>query len=137
MNYLFCLTKYFKFSIDFDSQRVLNIYCVFFSVSFFLTQLMNCSIFFYLFVAGIAGIISSFSTLNPLNPHDVLKHLFTYLKTDVFFLKLRGFRRKISMEISMKLLSIHGNFLKFFTHFKSSSSTTSRELRQQFPACSG
>ena len=37
----------------------------------------------------------------------------------------------------MKLLPIHANFPKFFTHFKSSSSTTSRELRQQFAACSG
>ena len=32
---------------------------------------------------------------------------------------------------------IHCNFLYFFTHIKSSSSTTSRELRQQFAACSG
>ena len=44
----------------------------------------------------------------------------------------RGFR----MNISMKLVD-HDNFLCFFTHIKSSSSTTRRELRQQFAACSG
>ena len=37
----------------------------------------------------------------------------------------------------MKLLPKHGNFLKKFTRVKSSLSTTSRELRQQFAACSG
>ena len=45
----------------------------------------------------------------------------------------KAFRKKIHETI----LPIHNNFLQFFTHFKSSSSTTSRELRQQFAACSG
>ena len=71
--------------------------------------------------------------INPSSPHDACKHHFTFLKTDLILLKLSCFRRKISM----KLVEIHGNFLIFFTHFKSSSSTTSRELRQQFAACSG
>ena len=72
-------------------------------------------------------------TLKHLSPHDALKHHFTSLKTDLILLKLGGFRRKISM----KLLPIHSNFPTFFIHFKSSLFTTSRELRQQFAACSG
>ena len=74
-----------------------------------------------------------FMHFNPLSPHDALKHHLRSLKTDFILLKLRGFRRKISM----KLLPIHCNFFTFFTHFKSSLFTTSRELRQQFAACSG
>ena len=42
------------------------------------------------------------------------------------------------MEISMKLdYQYMAIFFNFFTHVKSSSSTTSRELRQQLAACSG
>ena len=44
--------------------------------------------------------------INSLSPHDALKHPFPSLKTHVIFLQL----------------------LVIFTHFKSSSSTTSREL---------
>ena len=65
-----------------------------------------------------------FTHFNPLSPHDALKHHFTSLKTYLILLKLRGFRRKISMN----LVAIHGSFLIFFTHSKSSSPTTSREL---------
>ena len=66
---------------------------------------------------------------NPLNPHDALKHHFTSLKTDLIFQQPRVLERKFPKN--------NDNFLYFFTHFKSSSSTTSRELRQQFAACSG
>ena len=31
------------------------------------------------------------SCLNPLSPHDAIKHNFTFLKTDLIFLQLRGF----------------------------------------------
>ena len=34
-------------------------------------------------------------------------------------------------------LLIQGNFLQVLNHIKSSSPTTSRELRHQFAACSG
>ena len=71
--------------------------------------------------------------VNPLSPHDALKHHFTCLKTDIIFLQSRGLERKFP-ETG---LPIHGNLLKFLNHLKSSSSTTSRELRQQFAACSG
>ena len=37
--------------------------------------------------------------LYPLSPHDALKHHFTSLKTDLFFLQPRGFRMKISMKV--------------------------------------
>ena len=37
----------------------------------------------------------------------------------------------------MELCNNNNIFFSFVTHFKSSSSTTSRELRQQFAACSG
>ena len=70
---------------------------------------------------------------NPLSPHDVLKHHFTSLKTYLIFPQLRVFK----LNFIESGLPIHGNFLYFFTHIKSSSSTTSRELRQQFAACSG
>ena len=70
---------------------------------------------------------------NPLSPHDVLKHHFTSVKTDLIFPQLRVFK----LNFIESGLPIHGNFLHFFTHIKSSSSTTSRELRQQFAACSG
>ena len=61
--------------------------------------------------------------INPLSPHDALKHHFTSLKTDLVFLQQRVLE--------------HDNFLQFLKSIKSSSSTTSRELRQQFAACSG
>ena len=70
---------------------------------------------------------------NPLSPHDALKHYFTSLKTDLIFPQLRSYRKKIHETI----LPIHGDFRHFFTRFKSSLSTTSRELRQRFAACSG
>ena len=69
---------------------------------------------------------------NPLSPHDALKHHFTSLKTDLIFLQLGDLERKFP-ETG---LPIRGNFLYFLNHIKSSSSTTSRELRQQFAACS-
>ena len=69
---------------------------------------------------------------NPLSRHDALKHHFTSLKTDLIF-PTTGFWNENFHETG---LPIHGNF-QFPTHFKSSSSTTSRELRQQFAACSG
>ena len=58
--------------------------------------------------------------LNPLSPHDALKHHFKSLKTDLIFLQLRVLERK---------------YIAIF--FILSSSTASRELRQQFAACSG
>ena len=66
---------------------------------------------------------------NPLNPHDALKHHFTSLRTDLIFQQPRVLERVFPKN--------NDNFLYFFTHFKSSSSTTSRELRHQFAACSG
>ena len=67
-------------------------------------------------------------TLNPLSPHDALKHHFTFLKTDLIF---------YNENFHETGLPIHSNFLLFLNHIKSSSSTTSLELRQQFAACSG
>ena len=66
---------------------------------------------------------------NPLSPLDASKHHFTSLRTDLIFLQLRV------LEFHETGLRIHGIF--FFPPIKSSSSTTSRELRQQFAACSG
>ena len=71
--------------------------------------------------------------LNPLSPHDALKHHLTSLKTDLVFYN-QGFYNENFHETG---LPIHGNFLIFLNHIKSSSFTTSRELRQQFTACSG
>ena len=68
--------------------------------------------------------------VNRLRPHDALKHHFTSLKTDLIFLQ----PRVLNENFRETDLTIHGNFLKFLNHFKSSSSTTSRELRQQFAA---
>ena len=68
--------------------------------------------------------------INFLSPHDVLKHHITSLKTHPIFQQLRNYRRKTVLPINI-------HFLYFFTHFKSFSSTTSRELRQQFAACRG
>ena len=72
-------------------------------------------------------------TINPFSPHDALKHHFTSLKTDLIFLQQGDLERNFH-ETN---LPIHGNFLYFLNHIKSSSSTTSRELRQQFAACNG
>ena len=70
---------------------------------------------------------------NLLSPHDALKHHFTSLKTDLISLQLSPWNENFHESG----LLIHDNFLEFFTLFKSASSTTSRELRQQFAACSG
>ena len=72
-------------------------------------------------------------SLSPLSPHDALKHHFTSVKTYPIFLQPRVLERKFH-ETG---LPIHCNFFKFLNHIKSSSSTTSRDLRQQFAACSG
>ena len=73
------------------------------------------------------------SGLIGLSPHDALKHHLTALKTDLVFYN-QGFYNENFHETD---LPIHRNFLIFFTHIKSFSFTTSRELRQQFTACSG
>ena len=58
------------------------------------------------------------------------KHHFASLKNDLISLKPMGFGTKIFME----QLTNNNIFFTFATYFKSSSSTTSREL--QFAACS-
>ena len=73
--------------------------------------------------------ITSDRVINPLSPHDALKHHFTSLNIDFIFLQLGVLERKF--------LYFTGNFLYFLNHIKSFSSTTSRQLRQQFAACSG
>ena len=70
---------------------------------------------------------------NALSPHDALQHHFKSLKTDLIFLQPRVLRRKIFMKLVYQYMAIFFNF----NYIKSSSSTTSRELRQQFAACSG
>ena len=57
------------------------------------------------------GEYSNHHMINPLSPHDALKHHFTSLKTDLIFLQLRSYRKKIHETI----LPIHGNFLQFFS----------------------
>ena len=69
-------------------------------------------------------------SFNPLSPHDALKHHFTSLK----FSYNKGFYNENFHETG---LPIHGDFLVFLNHTKSFASSTSRELRQQFAACSG
>ena len=71
--------------------------------------------------------------INPLSPHDALKHHFTYLKTDLILLKPRCFKKENINETFTKTWQ----FSKNCHPLKSSLSTTSRELRQQFAACSG
>ena len=61
-------------------------------------------------------------TQYPSSPHDALKHNFTSLKTGVNSLQLGVSEWKFLWN----WFRIHCNFLNFFTHFKSSSSTTSR-----------
>ena len=68
---------------------------------------------------------------NPSSPHDALKNHFTSLKTDLITTK--GFRAKIPMKLVYQYMAI----LFIFKLQQSSTSTTSRELRQQFAACSG
>ena len=75
----------------------------------------------------------SFMFVNPLSPHDALMHHFTSLKQTIFP-TTKGFRTNISMKLIYQYMAI---FFFFLNHIKSSSSTTSRELRQQFAACIG
>ena len=84
-------------------------------------------------MTGLLGLKWKIQPFTPLSPRDELKHHFTSLKTDLIFLQ-PGFLSENFDEIG---LPIHGNCVQFFTHFKSFSSTTSRELRQQFAAFSG
>ena len=58
-------------------------------------------------------------------------HHFTSLKTDLISLQPRVLEWNFFYETGSP---IHGNFLYFSNHIKSSPSTTSRELRQQFAA---
>ena len=57
-----------------------------------------------------------------------------YPENTLNFPKTDGFRIKMFIKPFYQYMAIFSNF---FTHIKSSSSTTSRELRQQFAACSG
>ena len=69
--------------------------------------------------------------INPLSPHEASKHNFTSMKINLFFLGPEVLKRKFLFSAE-SVLTIHGNFLYNLNHIKSSSSTTSRELRQQF-----
>ena len=80
------------------------------------------------------GVKTIIVVLNPLSPHNALKHHFISLKTDLISLQLRVLEGKISMKLVYQYMKV---FLQFLTRTNSSSSTTSRELRQQFAACSG
>ena len=71
--------------------------------------------------------------LNPLSPHDALKHHLHPWKHTLLSYN-QGFKNGNILETA---LPIHRNFLQFLNHIKSYSSTTSRELRHQFAACSG
>ena len=89
--------------------------------------------FFVPIYQSLLGEVTVIFSINPLSLHDAIKHHFTSLKTDIIFLQT-----KVSEQnFHGTWLPMHGTFLYFFTHIKSSSSTTSRELRQQFAACSG
>ena len=68
---------------------------------------------------------------NHLNPHNATENHFAFLRIN--FLKHRGFKTKILM----KLFNNNNILFSSVTHFKSSSSTSSLELRQKFAACSG
>ena len=76
---------------------------------------------------------SDITAVNPLSPHDALKHHFTSLKTDLIFLQLGV----LEGLFPWKWFTNTWQFSLLFTHFKLSSATTRRELRQQFAACSG
>ena len=71
--------------------------------------------------------------INPWGPHDASKHHCKSMKTYLIFQQPEvsewNFHKSVYQYMTI--------FFNFFTHFKSSSSTTSRELRQQFAACSG
>ena len=69
---------------------------------------------------------------HPLSPNDALKLHFTSLKTYLNCPTTKSFRTKIETGST-----VHGTFLSFLNHIKSSPSTTNRELRQQLAACSG
>ena len=71
--------------------------------------------------------------INPLSPHDALKHHFTSMKTYLTFLK----QRVLEQKFLWNWFTNTWQFSLILNHIKSSSSTTSRELRQQFAACSG
>ena len=72
---------------------------------------------------------SQLTHLSPLNPHDASKHHVASLKND-----------PISENLGDLEQNLYGTILKiriFFFNLPPSSSTTNRELRQQFAACSG
>ena len=71
--------------------------------------------------------------VNPLNPHDASKNHFVSLKNDLIYYTY-GFWNE---NVHGTILTIAIYFVHLVTHFKSSSSTTSRELRQQFATYSG
>ena len=70
----------------------------------------------------------------PLKPSRCIKASFDTHENSLNFPKTKGFRTKISMKLVYQYMAIFFNLLN---HIKSSSFTTSRELRQQFAACSG
>ena len=73
-------------------------------------------------------------TYNPLSPHDASKHHVASLKNAFFKSDVKP--RDCTTKIVMELFNNNNILFLFATHFKSSLSTTSRELRKQFAACS-
>ena len=71
--------------------------------------------------------------INPLSHHDALKHHLKTLKTDLIPLQLTVLEGKFPCNSFTNTWQ----FSVIFYPHQSSSSTTRRELRQQFAACSG
>ena len=80
-------------------------------------------------------LITTIFFINPLSPHDALKHHFTSLKTDLIFLQSRVLEQKFPWIYQWFTNTWLFSFI--FKPHQIISSTTSRELRQQFAACSG
>ena len=83
--------------------------------------------------AALSAFLSLFgmieSCVHPLNPHGgIILHLW----------RMAPFQHLRVLERTFSWNCFNNNILfYFFTHYKSSLSTTSREFRQQFAACSG
>ena len=71
-------------------------------------------------------------SFNHLTPSRCIKASFYILEKRFYF-----YTTKCLWIFTWNWLPPHGNFLYFFTHFKSSSSTTNWELLQRVTACSG
>ena len=88
-------------------------------------------------IPNIKALYEQYTMLTVCNVNPFTASYISYLIYHTLEVVCRGCDTHLQVGCSHLIKLRRSNFLQFITHIKSSSSNTSRELRQQFAACSG